>query len=224
MSYAAKWMAARCAKRIGLETVARKLAAEADRPPKLRSRVLCPDIETYALALDGAKKPCQVRTSNAGQVLFTGIAAFAPGARVAKGIAAAELFLRLGGIPHRWRRRSALHPMSYHNGSVGRTDNCADRLRSCALRTQAGDRDFVRGAVQRRHLYGPTPAAGIVSAFFSSNTGSTARRSIRSLRATGLGQRYAGSRCLKPRSVLSSIPFKGEIRLRNPRCPNFWTR
>ena len=32
-------------------------------------------IGTYALALDGDKKPCRVRTSNAGQVLFTGIAA-----------------------------------------------------------------------------------------------------------------------------------------------------
>ena len=34
----------------------------------------CPEIGTYALALDGAKEPCRVRTSNAGQVLFTGIA------------------------------------------------------------------------------------------------------------------------------------------------------
>ena len=29
---------------------------------------------TYALALDGAKRPCRVRTSNAGHCLFTGIA------------------------------------------------------------------------------------------------------------------------------------------------------
>ena len=34
----------------------------------------CPKIGTYALALDGNKNPCAVRTSNAGQVLFTGIA------------------------------------------------------------------------------------------------------------------------------------------------------
>ena len=33
----------------------------------------CPDMGTYALALDGAKRPCKVRTSNAGQLLFTGI-------------------------------------------------------------------------------------------------------------------------------------------------------
>ena len=35
----------------------------------------CEDIGTYALALDGQKRPCRVRTSNAGQVLFSGIAA-----------------------------------------------------------------------------------------------------------------------------------------------------
>ena len=34
----------------------------------------CEELGTYALALDGAKRQCAVRTSNAGQVLFTGIA------------------------------------------------------------------------------------------------------------------------------------------------------
>ena len=35
----------------------------------------CEDLGTYALALDGAKRPCRVRASNAGHALFTGIAA-----------------------------------------------------------------------------------------------------------------------------------------------------
>ena len=34
----------------------------------------CEELATYALALDGDKRPCRVRTSNAGQCLFTGIA------------------------------------------------------------------------------------------------------------------------------------------------------
>ena len=34
----------------------------------------CEELGTYALALDGDKRPCRVRTSNAGHVLFTGIA------------------------------------------------------------------------------------------------------------------------------------------------------
>src|SRR4029453_3492502 len=33
----------------------------------------CEELSTYALALDGDKQPCRVRTSNAGQCLFTGI-------------------------------------------------------------------------------------------------------------------------------------------------------
>ena len=34
----------------------------------------CDDLGTYALALDGDKRPCRVRSSNAGHCLFTGIA------------------------------------------------------------------------------------------------------------------------------------------------------
>ena len=34
----------------------------------------CEDLGVYAIALDGDKEPCRVRTSNAGQVLFCGIA------------------------------------------------------------------------------------------------------------------------------------------------------
>src|SRR5258705_5785289 len=34
----------------------------------------CEDLGTYALALDADKRPCRVRSSNAGQCLFTGIA------------------------------------------------------------------------------------------------------------------------------------------------------
>ncbi len=54
-------------------------ASSTPKPSRLAERFeaafWCPEIETYALALDGAKQPCRVRTSNAGQVLFTGIAA-----------------------------------------------------------------------------------------------------------------------------------------------------
>ena len=65
----------------------------------------CPDIGTYALALDGQKRPCRVRTSNAGQVLFSGIAA--PRARRSGDARpdAAVVLLRLGH-PHRGARRT----------------------------------------------------------------------------------------------------------------------
>ena len=73
--YAAKRQTARVARRLGREAFALKLDAEATRlAERFEAAFWCPEIETYALALDGAKNPCRVRTSNAGQVLFSGIA------------------------------------------------------------------------------------------------------------------------------------------------------
>ncbi len=44
------------------------------------------------MALDGDKRPCRVRSSNAGQCLFTGIAAPDRAARVARGLLTPESF------------------------------------------------------------------------------------------------------------------------------------
>ena len=44
----------------------------------------CEELATYALALDGDKRPCRVRTSNAGQCLFTGIASSEHARQVAR--------------------------------------------------------------------------------------------------------------------------------------------
>ena len=106
--YAAKRMAARCARRLGRDAEAEE-ARRRSRPPRrpLRGAFWCPEIETYALALDGEKKPCRVRTSNAGQVLFTGIADPERAALVAKGLLHTQIFLWLGN-PHGGQRRSAL--------------------------------------------------------------------------------------------------------------------
>jgi len=50
------------------------------------------DLGTYALALDGAKRPCRVRSSNAGHVLFGGLAAYDRAARVADGLMTSQCF------------------------------------------------------------------------------------------------------------------------------------
>src|SRR5207302_8116020 len=82
--YAAKRLAARCARRIGREETARALERAAARlADAFEAAFWCPDLGTYALALDGAKRPCRVRSSNAGQVLFTGICAPARAAEIA---------------------------------------------------------------------------------------------------------------------------------------------
>ena len=73
--YAAKKLASWCADRAGIfrtREPARQQAAQLAE--RFEEAFWCEDIGTYALALDGDKRPCRVATSNAGQVLFSGIA------------------------------------------------------------------------------------------------------------------------------------------------------
>jgi glycogen debranching enzyme len=68
---AAKRAAAQIAAAIGKADLVGRLEGEADRlQVSIDERFWCETIGTYALALDGAKRPCQVRTSNAGHVLY----------------------------------------------------------------------------------------------------------------------------------------------------------
>src|SRR6202040_3716731 len=73
--YAAKQTIAAVAEALGLNTVAAQLRQQAmELRDRFEKAFWCEDIGVYALALDGKKRPCRVRTSNAGQCLFTGIA------------------------------------------------------------------------------------------------------------------------------------------------------
>jgi glycogen debranching enzyme len=121
--YAAKLMAARCARRLGRESMADKLDAQARRlAAKFEAAFWCPDLGTYALALDGDKKPCKVRTSNAGQVLFTGIAAPDRAASIARELLQPSFFSGWG-IRTLAKEAVRYNPMSYHNGSIWPHDN-----------------------------------------------------------------------------------------------------
>jgi glycogen debranching enzyme len=82
----------------------------------------CEDIETYALALDGDKKRCRVRTSNAGHALFTGIATRERAARVTKTLSCRSSFSGWG-IRTVAGGEARYNPISYHNGSVWPHDN-----------------------------------------------------------------------------------------------------
>ena len=121
--YAAKRLAARCARRLGknaladsLDGAAMKLAAQ------FEAAFWCEDIGTYALALDGKKRPCRVRSSNAGQVLFSGIARPERAERIAHDLTRPSFFSRWG-IRTIAREEARYNPMSYHNGSVWPHDN-----------------------------------------------------------------------------------------------------
>ena len=80
------------------------------------------EIGTYALALDGAKKQCAVRSSNAGHALFTGIAKPERAARVAETLLCKDGF-NGWGVRTIAKGEARYNPMSYHNGSIWPHDN-----------------------------------------------------------------------------------------------------
>ncbi|WP_342641825.1 amylo-alpha-1,6-glucosidase [Rhodoligotrophos ferricapiens] len=77
---------------------------------------------TYVLALDGEKRACRVRSSNAGHALLTGIAFPERAAVVASTLMAADSFCGWG-VRTIASSEARYNPMSYHNGSVWPHDN-----------------------------------------------------------------------------------------------------
>lgn len=121
--FAAKRVAARCARRLGRDELASKLEADALRlAERFEASFWCPELQSYAVALDGAKQTCRVRTSNAGQVLFAGIARPDRAELVADGLLSPRFFSGWG-IRTVARGEARYNPMSYHNGSVWPHDN-----------------------------------------------------------------------------------------------------
>jgi glycogen debranching enzyme len=78
--------------------------------------------QTYVLALDGKKKPCNVVSSNAGHCLFSGIAT-RDRARVMAEKFMDEKMFSGWGIRTIAEDEARYNPMSYHNGSVWPHDN-----------------------------------------------------------------------------------------------------
>jgi glycogen debranching enzyme len=82
----------------------------------------CEELGTYALALDGRKRPCRVRTSNPGHCLFTGIASVGHAPRVAATLMS-DVSFGGWGIRTVSAGETRYNPMSYHNGSIWPHDN-----------------------------------------------------------------------------------------------------
>jgi glycogen debranching enzyme len=80
------------------------------------------ELGSYALALDGKKKRCEVRASNAGHALFTGIAGRERAAKLTKTLMSDEMFSGWG-VRTLGAGEARYNPMSYHNGSVWPHDN-----------------------------------------------------------------------------------------------------
>jgi glycogen debranching enzyme len=142
--YLARRSAALLAADLGDRNLAANLEAQAEL---LRARFEAAfwreELGTYALALDGDKRPCDVRSSNAGQLLFTGICRPERAARVAQQLFG-RAFFSGWGVRTLSAREKRFNPTSYHNGSVWPHDNalialglaeyghCAEALALCA--------------------------------------------------------------------------------------------
>ena len=121
--FAAKAHAAKLAHHMGEYELETKLRGEAQALQKnFAAAFWCEDIGTFALALDGDKNPCRVRTSNAGHALFTGIAAPGLAARVAETLLGPDFFSGWG-IRTVASGEARFNPISYHNGSIWPHDN-----------------------------------------------------------------------------------------------------
>jgi glycogen debranching enzyme len=217
--FAAKRTIARYMRRTGRAADANRLELDATRlAERFEAAYWCPDLQTYALALDGEKRPCRVRTSNAGQVLLSGIASAERAAQVAKALLGPQFFSGWG-IRTVASGQPRYNPMSYHNGSIWPHDNsliafglahynqkaAVERLFT-ALFQAASYMEFRRlpelfCGLQRVRGRGPTlyPVACSPQAWASATPFA--------LLAASLG--------------LEFDPMAGEIRMRNPHLPSF---
>lgn len=217
--YAGKQLASRCAKRLGLTDTAKKLEAQAENLAKQFEQAFwCEELGTYALALDGAKQQCKVKSSNAGQLLFTGIVREDRARLVAADLMRPHFFSGWG-IRTIARGEARYNPMSYHDGSIWPHDNALIALGFARYGLKHSLEHLFKGlfdaasymdlrrlpelfcGFQRERRRGPTlyPVACAPQAWASATPFT--------LLEASLGLEFDAKR--------------GEIRLRNPRLPAF---
>lgn len=217
--FMAKQLTARVARSIGKHALADVLDKQAtELAVRFEEAFWCPEIGTYALALDGMKKQCKIRTSNAGQVLFTGITSQAHAFTVTESMMSPGLFSGWG-IRTLSQEERRYNPMSYHNGSVWPHDNAIIAL------------GFARNGY-------PLPIQRVFKAIFEAATYMDINRLPELYcgfqRHRGRGPTLYPVACapqawaaatpfalLQASLGLSFNPARNEIRLINPRLPSF---
>ncbi|UFS72119.1 amylo-alpha-1,6-glucosidase [Geomonas sp. RF6] len=121
--YAARVAAAVLAEALGEGGRGTQLREEADAlRRKFCEAFWCDDISSYALALDGAKRPCRVRSSNVGHCLMSRIAAPEHADLIAAQLTS-DIFFTGWGVRTIATTEKRYNPMSYHNGSIWPHDN-----------------------------------------------------------------------------------------------------
>jgi glycogen debranching enzyme len=138
--YAAKRAAAKISRVLGGQEREAALEAEAaEIQSRFEEAFWCDDLSTYALALDGHKRACRVRSSNAGHCLFTEIASPENAQLVAHTLVSRDMFTGWG-VRTVGSEEARYNPLSYHNGSVWPHDNAliAGGMAKYGLRQLAG--------------------------------------------------------------------------------------
>jgi glycogen debranching enzyme len=121
--YAAWRAAAALANALGVRDLAREFDHRASAlVERFDTAFWCDHLQTYALALDGEKRPCRVRSSNAGQCLFTRIVRPARAEALAQTLLAPESFSGWG-VRTLASTETRFNPMGYHTGTVWPHDN-----------------------------------------------------------------------------------------------------
>jgi glycogen debranching enzyme len=217
--FAGKRLAARCARRLGMTSISARLESEALLlAERFEEAFWCEELGTYALALDGKKQPCRVRTSNAGQLLFTGIVQ-KDRARLVAADLMSQKFFSGWGIRTVALGEARYNPMSYHDGSIWPHDNALIAL------------GFARYGLKHS-----------VAHLFKGLFDAASYMDLRRLPELFCGFRRERRRgpvlypvACAPQAWASATPFtlleaalglefdaaRGEIRLRNPRLPEF---
>lgn len=155
--YSAKRGVAAIAQELGHTNLSHQFNAQAaDLKAKFSAHFWSDDLSTFVLALDGEKKQCRVRSSNAGHCLFSGIASDAQHRSVSDTMLSPPFFSGWG-VRTIVTGEKRYNPMSYHNGSVWPHDNAViayGALRSpdktLALRVLSGLLDLSGEVIQHR--------------------------------------------------------------------------
>jgi glycogen debranching enzyme len=122
-AYAARRGMADLAARLNEPALAARWRARADDlQRRFDAAYWCEGLGTYALALDGHKQPCRVKSSNAGHCLYTQIALPARHEALARQLMSPEMFAGWG-VRTLASDERRYNPMSYHNGSIWPHDN-----------------------------------------------------------------------------------------------------
>ena len=146
--YGAKRHAARLAAALDRSVAAAALRQQAEKlREKFEAAFWCEELSTYALALDGAKRPCRVVSSNAGHALLTRIAHPERARRVADTLLGPRCFSGWG-VRTVARSAARYNPISYHNGSVWPHDNAVIALGLARYGLKTGVLRILKGLFQ----------------------------------------------------------------------------